>query len=89
MRRWWKAPMFSPRGFALRAAILTLCYAALHLAGLRVHAAFLSGTPVGGTLATLAGLVYVLAYFSFVIAVPILLIAAVVLAVISRGPARE
>jgi hypothetical protein len=79
----------TPRGLLLRAVLITGIYALLHLCGLRHSAAFLSGTPVGGTLATLGGLTYVLFYFMAVVLAPILVIAAGVLRLLSRAPAKE
>jgi hypothetical protein len=66
----------TPRGLVLRAALIALVYAVLHLAGGRSCAAFLSGTPVGGWAATLLGCAYVVFHFAFVIVAPILAIAA-------------
>jgi hypothetical protein len=77
----------TPRGLLLRAALITAVYALLHLCGLRHSASFLSGTPVGGTFATLGGLTYVLFYFAAVVLAPILVIAAGVLRLLSRPPA--
>ena len=79
-----RAPILSSKGLLIRAALIALVYAALHLAGLRGHAAFLSGTMVGGRLALLGGLSYVLFHFAFVVGVPILLIASGVLALVER-----
>lgn len=79
----------TPRGLLLRAALIAAVYAVLHLCGLRHDASFLSGTPVGGTLATLGGLTYVLFYFAAVVLAPILVIAAGVLRLFSGAPAKE
>jgi hypothetical protein len=79
----------TPRGLLLRAALIAAVYAVLHLCGLRQDAAFLSGTPVGGTLATLGGITYVLFYFAAVVLAPILVIAAGVLRLLTRSPATR
>ena len=66
--------LLSPRGFAAIGAWLVVAYFVAHLAGLREHAAILSGTlPAGGGLGIALGVAYVLAYFACVIAAPILL----------------
>ena len=84
-RRWWKrvlfaVPFFTPKGFLLRAGILTFAYLVCHLAGLRQYTSILSGTPAqAGISRELAGVlaaVYLLFYCSFVTVVPILTLAA-------------
>ncbi len=70
----------TPRGLIQRALVITLVYGALHLAGGRGDAGFLSGTPVGGTGAVLLGCAYVVTHFLFVIVAPILALAAAFLA---------
>jgi hypothetical protein len=64
--------------------VIALFYGVLHLCGLRAHAAFLSGTPVGGPFATLCGFVYVLAHFACVVCAPIMALAAGLLALSCR-----
>ena len=75
-----KAPLFSPRGFAIRALLLALIFAVCHLLRLREHTSFMSGTAASAetSLKTSAflGVIYMATYFSFVLLVPILLIAA-------------
>ena len=51
----------------------------LHLWGARDLVGFLSGSFVGGDLATLLGLTYVIAWFTCVLVVPVVAIAAVLL----------
>jgi len=83
--RLYRAPMFSPIGFLVRAGILTLVFVALHLAGLRHHVSVLSGSlatgSLPGTVSGALGIVYVCAYFAAVLAVPILVLAAAILAI--------
>jgi hypothetical protein len=63
------------------AATLTLLFGALHLLGYRQDVAFLSGTAVPSVV---GGMAYVVLYFAVVVVVPILVLAAVFLAVTSR-----
>ncbi len=79
----------SPAAFLLVAAAITAGYLAAHLAGWRDAASVLSGTPVGwgGELEVAKGLAYAGLHFGFVLATPILTIAAVVFAVLL--PARS
>jgi hypothetical protein len=74
----------SPIGFATAALALALVYGALHLAGLRDDASFLSGTEPPDAFGTPLGLAYVIAYFAFVVAAPILAIAAALWALANK-----
>ena len=78
--------LFSPRGLAARAVLLVALYAACEVAGLRENATFISGTQAtsawNGTV--WRGLLYLFAYYGFVLAAPILIIAAALLAVWER-----
>ncbi len=73
----------SPRGLAARAVLLAVVYAVCEAAGLRENATFLSGTQAAdewnGTV--WRGLIYLFAYYGFVLAAPILLIASALLAI--------
>jgi len=86
--RWHRAPLFSPTGFLVRAAILSLVYLVLHAAGLRSCVSILSGSAASGSLPTSVsgalGIIYVCFYFAFVLFVPILIIAAGVMAAGAR-----
>lgn len=75
-----RAPTFSPQGFLARALLATLFFAALHLVGLREHAAILSGTMPASVLETGAGVLYVSAYFGAVIGAPILVLGGLIFA---------
>jgi len=71
--------MLSARGLLTRAAVIAALFAVCHLAGMREYASFLCGMApcangLGSVLAFL-GLIYVLAYLSFVVLVPVLAIA--------------
>jgi hypothetical protein len=95
---WWRwvkgvnLDPLSPRGFFATAAILALAFGACSLAGLREDTTFLSGTPNGGSWpATVGrGVLYLYAYFGFVLLAPILCLAAALLGLWRRfGPKRE
>jgi hypothetical protein len=76
---WLKAPTFSPAGFVVRAAGLAILYILLSLAGFRDFMSVLSLTfPEGSSRgwATFGCMAYLVSYFLWILAVPILLIAA-------------
>jgi hypothetical protein len=78
--------LFSPRGLVARAVLLAAIYAVCEAAGLRENTTFLSGTQATSTWndTVWRGLVYLFAYFGFVLAAPILFIAAALLAAWER-----
>ena len=82
VKSWIKAPILSPKGLIARAVIIAIIFAACHLLDWREHTSFLSGTraspDMSPTICTLLGLAYIATYLSFVIATPILLIAAAI-----------
>jgi len=84
--------MPSPRGLLLRAAVLAAFFGFCHLAGWRAATTALSGTDpsaAGSTLTIGRGLLYVLAYLGFTVAVPILVLSAAGLRLIEAGVARR
>lgn len=96
-RRWralLRAPMFSPAGFLVRAGLLAMAYGVCHVAGLRERMSFLSGTPPAtgtGTdpaWAMTLGAAYFFCYFAFVLVVPVLILAAGLLAVLGAAAGR-
>ena len=78
------APVYSPRGLIVRGVILALFFGICEIAGLREHTTFISGTPTEAgsnvNASSILGVVYLAAYFGFVLMTPILVIAAVLLA---------
>jgi hypothetical protein len=74
----------TPRGLLLRAALISIVYGLLHLAGGRHYAGFLSGTPVGGMGAIAFGCSYVVMHFAFVILAPILAISSLLMSLLPR-----
>jgi hypothetical protein len=79
-----RAELFSPMWFVGRALLIAIFYLACHAAGLREHTTFLSGTSAGGgtslNWSAVLGMTYLVAYFGFVLVVPIFLIAATLVA---------
>ncbi len=87
LKAWLKAPLFSPAGFLVRATGLALAHAVLSICGLREFTSVLSLTYPEGiprNLSLLFCLLYMLTYFSFILIVPILGVAAGLLALASR-----
>ena len=82
-------PLFSPGGFAARAALILAVYLLAHLAGLRDSTSILSGTTPQGAypaaVERIFALVYILAYLGAVMLAPVLLIAAVMLKLLGRS----
>lgn len=76
----FRAEYFSPKDFVSRAVILSILFLVVHLAGLREHTSFLSGTVGGAGMhwrwSAFLGVIYLGSYFAFVLAVPIFLLAA-------------
>lgn len=74
---------FSPRGLLIRAAIISVVYLLARLAGLREYTTIISGTSPTGDVSDWwsagLGVLYVTLYLAFVLAVPVLLIAAALL----------
>ena len=68
------------RPLLYRAALLTAMYLLVHLAGMRQYTSVLSGTASFGPLHRLFGVIYIVFYGLFVVCVPILLLAAALLA---------
>lgn len=88
MKRWIRSPFFSPVGLLVRAAALAVVYGGLHLAGLRDYATVLSGglpsADASPGVASVLGMVYVLFYFGWIIAVPVLVLASGILLALGR-----
>ncbi len=84
-----RAPLFSPLGFVVRALLLAVLFGICELAGWREHTTFISGTvtstDTGINASVTLGLIYMLAYFGFVLAAPVLIIAALVIFIFRRA----
>ena len=90
----WHAELFTPKDFVRRAVVLAVIFAVADLAGLRQYTSILNGTAgsleISRGLAAFLGLSYVFAYLGFVLLVPILLLAAGLLAVCGKmAPTRN
>jgi len=79
-----KAPLFSPAGLLLRAALLAASFAVCHALGFREYTTILCGTaPAGTSVASwqsIAGVLYIFFYFGFVLGAPIMLLSAALFA---------
>jgi len=79
MKSWLQAPTFSPKGFVVRAVFIAAAYGLLSLLGFRNYTSVLSLTfPEGSSRgwALFAGMTYLIAYFLWILAVPILILGA-------------
>jgi hypothetical protein len=82
----YRGQWLSPAGFVKLTVGLVFFYVVLTAAGGREYVGFLSGTLPEGNQERwriLLGLLYALAYFAFVVAVPILVFAAVIYAILT------
>src|SRR5712691_7265189 len=84
----WRAEFCSPKDFVRRALLISIASFILHLAGLKDFTTILNGTmgsvELGWGMSAFLGLIYICAWLGFVVLVPILLLAAVLLAVWNR-----
>ena len=85
--RLWQAGAFSATAFLVRAVILTLLFGVSQLFGLKEYTTFLSGTSanldVSWQTAATFGLIHLLLYVGFILVVPVFLITASMLFVVS------
>jgi len=83
IKRMINLEFLTPKGFLVRAAILAVVFAVCHFVGWREHTSFLSGTAASASGAVHAsavlGVIYIVAYFGFVLVAPIFLLAAAIL----------
>jgi len=87
VRAWLKEPMCSPAGLVVRAGMLALIYGGVSLLGFRNAMSMLSLTfPEGGSVSwtLFRGVVYLISHFLWILGVPILLIAAALMALLNR-----
>ena len=88
LRTLLKAPIFSPKGFAIRAGVLILLFLALHLAGYRDYTCIVCGTSPTGDLgdgfSAGMGVAYILLYFGAWLGAPILVTASAILYLLLR-----
>jgi hypothetical protein len=93
IRAIWHTEFLSPIDLTRRALILALIYGVLHLVGLRDFVSILNGTVgsvrLGWGISVFLGLLYVVAWLSFVLLVPTLLLAGMFLYVWNRLTRRR
>jgi phosphotransferase system glucose/maltose/N-acetylglucosamine-specific IIC component len=84
----WHADFLSPKDFVRRAIFLGVAFLIVHLAGLKDFTTILNGTmgsiQLGWGMSAFLGLLYICAWLGFVVLAPILLLAAVLLAIWNR-----
>ena len=78
-----RATFLSPKDLLQRAGAICVIYLLLHLAGLREYTSVLNGTvgsvALGWKLSGFLAVIYIVAYLAFVVLVPVLILAAVIL----------
>lgn len=91
--KWIRSPFLSPAGLLVRAGAAALAYWILHLAGLRDYATVLSGglpsADASPGVASILGMLYVLFYFGWVVAVPVMVLASGILFSLLRLTSRR
>jgi hypothetical protein len=85
LMRVWRAEFLAPKDLVRRAAIIGLLFFAAHACGLRPFTSVLSGTtaslPAGWQMSAFLGFTYIVLYLGLVLLVPVLLLAAALLAI--------
>jgi hypothetical protein len=83
-----RAEFMSPKDMLQRAAAISGLYLLVHLAGFREYTGILNGTigslDLGWKLSTFLAGIYIMVYLAFVLLVPVLVLAAVILTVWQR-----
>jgi UDP-N-acetylmuramyl pentapeptide phosphotransferase/UDP-N-acetylglucosamine-1-phosphate transferase len=78
-----RADFLSPKDLLQRAGAISVIFSFLHLAGLREFTSILNGTvgslALGWKLSAFLAVIYVLSYLAFVVLVPVLILAAMIL----------
>lgn len=78
-----RADFLSPKDLLQRACVITVIFLLLHLAGLREYTSILNGTvgsvALGWKLSGFLAVIYIISYLAFVVLVPILILAALIL----------
>jgi hypothetical protein len=78
-----RADFLSPKDLLQRAGAITVTFLLLHVAGLREYTSILNGTvgsvALGWQVSGFLAVIYILAYLAFVVLVPILVLAAMIL----------
>jgi len=83
-----RAEFLSARDLLQRAIAISVLFQILHLAGLKEFTGVLNGTigslALGWTLSAFLAVIYIVLYLAFVILVPVLILAAVILTIWQR-----
>jgi hypothetical protein len=83
VRSSYRAEFLSPKDFLQRAVAITVLFLASEIAGLREFTSVLSGTAgsteLGWKTSAILGAAYIVLYLAFVLVVPILILASVIL----------
>lgn len=78
-----RADFLSPKDLVQRACAISVMFFLLHLAGLREFTSILNGTMgslvLGWKLSAFLAVIYIVAYLAFVVLVPVLILAALLL----------
>ena len=86
--RWWEADLLSAKDFVRHAVLICVVFALAHLSGLREFTSVLNGTTGSVAMdwqtAAALGVTYILLYLAFVLLVPTMILAAVILALWQR-----
>ena len=89
----WRAEFCSPKDFVRRAALISLGFLILHLAGLKDFTSIINGTmgsvELGWGLSAFLELLYIVAWLAFVVLTPMLLLAAALLMIWNRIGAHD
>ena len=93
VQKMWRTQFLSPGDLVRRALILAFIYGLLHVVGLREHVSILNGTVgslrLGWGFSVFLGLIYIVAWLSFVLLAPTLLLAGFLLYVWNRLAKRR
>ncbi len=83
-----RAEFLSPMDLAQRAGAISMIFLLLHLAGFREFTSILNGTvgsmALGWNLSAFLAVIYIFLYLGFVILVPVMILAALILTVWQR-----
>jgi hypothetical protein len=80
----WPARILSPPAMVVVAVALALPYLIGHLLGWREYTSFVCGTLPANDMQLLLGMVYIVSHFTFVLAVPVLVLGAAIFALLQR-----
>lgn len=89
---WFRAPIWSPQGFLVRAGLIAVVYLVMNVLGWSECTSLVCGTSPTGNVADrfvlFKGCAFAVTHFAFVLGVPILLIAAGLFALLVERSAK-